>query len=152
EKNEVRDTQQHEHRWQNDHRNLRVFSTQCTNISPTTQINERQLPCMDCTSLLKLREFRNALRVAMPSNENYQHLNKEYHNEILGEQYAKVKGMSELLNATSSIFVNFAKGALQGKYDNHDVFLGLVKAMTQKINQDECGVGMQNFYYAPAWD
>ena len=38
-----------------------------------------------------------------------------------------------------------------GKYDNK-VFHGLMEAIVTKYDCEECGVGMQNFYYAPAWD
>ncbi|KAJ4471188.1 hypothetical protein C8R41DRAFT_905573 [Lentinula lateritia] len=104
----------------------------------------------------RLKEFKKVLRVAMPSNENYKFVNFQFRNEVLGKHFVKVKEFKELFdisgNCENSIFVHFAKGAIQGKYKENDVFLGLVKAMTQKIDCDERGVGMQNSHYAPAWD
>ena len=52
----------------------------------------------------------------------------------------------------NSPFVRFAQGAIQGKYDNSPIFMGLIHAMVTKVNKEERGVGMQNFKYAPAWD
>ncbi|KAJ3859174.1 hypothetical protein EV359DRAFT_2763, partial [Lentinula novae-zelandiae] len=144
--------------WRNDHQHLCIFSTQCSHISPTTRLDEHALPCNDCASLLKLEEFKKVLRVAMPSNENYKFVSFQFRNEVLGKHFVKVKEFKELFdislqgNCENSIFVHFAKGAIQGKYKENDVFLGLVKAMTQKIDCDERGVGMQNSHYAPAWD
>jgi len=57
-----------------------------------------------------------------------------------------------LQDAKHSPFVRFAEGALKGKYNDFEVFTGLVKAMVTKVDKEERGVGMQNFTYAPAWD
>lgn len=43
-------------------------------------------------------------------------------------------------------------GVLSGKYDDTNVFGGLVQAMMSKLDRDERGVGMQNFQYPPAYD
>ena len=51
-----------------------------------------------------------------------------------------------------SPLLRFAKGAMKGEYDDHQVFLGLVHAMVQKVDREKRGVGMQNFLYAPAWE
>ncbi|KAJ8089779.1 hypothetical protein PM082_018355 [Marasmius tenuissimus] len=55
-------------------------------------------------------------------------------------------------NEKTSAFTKFAEGILQGKLENDEVFFGLVRAMAQKIDRKERGVGMQNIQYAPAWD
>ncbi|KAJ3764579.1 hypothetical protein FB446DRAFT_611669, partial [Lentinula raphanica] len=156
-KREVETQQAQEFRWRNNHRNLCVFSTKCSQISPSTNPDDRILPCAECLSLLQLQEFKTSLRVPMPLDKNYRHVNKQWRNPILGEQFLKTAGLKELFdsvvtNSSSSIFVNFAKGAVSGKYKDNEVFLGLLKAMMQKIDRDERGVGMQNFRYAPEWD
>ncbi|KAJ3819239.1 hypothetical protein F5880DRAFT_1616648 [Lentinula raphanica] len=156
EKATVNLTQEHEHTWKNNHQNLRVFSRTCARISPTLDRSRQPLPCDECISLLKTVAFKNVLRKEMPPDERYKFNNKIYRNEILAEHFAKCKGLRELFKAaesgSDSIFVKFAQGAIQGKYADQEVFIGLVRAMVQKIDRDERGVGMQNFKYAPAWD
>ncbi|KAL0563690.1 hypothetical protein V5O48_018374, partial [Marasmius crinis-equi] len=100
------------------------------------------------------RNDQERLRKPTPLASNYKYINKMYRNQILGEQYATVKGLKELIEADTktSPFQRFSVWAIEGKFDNHKVFLGLVEAMMQKVDQEEHGVGMQNFAYAPAWD
>lgn len=45
------------------------------------------------------------------------------------------------------MWVQFAVGAIDGKYDNDQVFLGLIEAMVGKVDRKECKVGNQNFKY-----
>jgi hypothetical protein len=47
--------------------------------------------------------------------------------------------------------VRYVQGTLSRKYDDK-VFSGLVNTMVAKLDRDECGVGMQNLHYAPAWN
>jgi len=46
------------------------------------------------------------------------------------------------------VWVQFAVGAIDGKYDNDQVFLGLIEAMVRKVDWRERKVGNQNFKYA----
>ncbi|THU91799.1 hypothetical protein K435DRAFT_580168, partial [Dendrothele bispora CBS 962.96] len=149
----VLNAQYHERRWTNDHQSLRILSTDCIHLSHGTK-DGRVLPCAKCLSLSKDRVFKKALSVPMPTEENYKYTNRYFRNQILGDHYVNVKGLKTLIEAADggSPFVEFALGALSGKYDGHEVFLGLVRAMVQKVDRDERGVGMQNFLYAPAWD
>lgn len=48
--------------------------------------------------------------------------------------------------------VCYAQGVLSGKYEDTNVFGGLVHAMMTKLDREERGVGMQNFCYPPAYD
>jgi hypothetical protein len=77
-------------------------------------------------------------------------------NTVIVAHYAKVKGLTELFEGTQQgkepILLRFARGILQGKYDDNKVFLGLIHAMVQKNDRDERGVGTQNFQYTPAYD
>ena len=50
-----------------------------------------------------------------------------------------------------SPYVRFALGVLDGKYDEN-IFTGLIEIMMMKQDQEERGVGMQNFKYPPTWD
>ncbi|EEB97356.1 hypothetical protein MPER_03340 [Moniliophthora perniciosa FA553] len=169
EKAEVLLERQHLFRWHNVHQYLRVFSSKCKKYVTPTRIGSvagsphldilEYGPCSECRSLLKTPEFKNTLRRPTPHEDNYKYVNSMYRNDIIGEQYLKSEGLKELVDAAKSIqhddesvFIKFAKGAIQGKYEDNAVFLGLVRAMVQKIDRKDRGVGMQNFTYAPAWD
>ncbi|KAK7462206.1 hypothetical protein VKT23_007811 [Stygiomarasmius scandens] len=133
-KSEVAIAQTHNFTWKNDHPNLCVFSTQCTHISPGI----------------------DSAQIDIPEDENYKYVNTQWRVEKLGEQFVKTHGLKPMLDATESgegsVWVNFARGVLDGKYKDRKVFLGLVKSMVTKIDRDERGVGMQNFCHAPGWD
>lgn len=91
----------------------------------------------------------------MPSTENYKYINKDYRNQLIGEQYAKVKGVKDILDSADdkkSPYLQFVQGALQGKYEDHQVLLGLIDAMVRKTDREERGVGMQNFRNDGSWD
>ena len=45
------------------------------------------------------------------------------------------------------MWVQFAIGAINGKYDNNHIFLGLIEAMVGKVDWMERKVGNQNFQY-----
>jgi hypothetical protein len=45
------------------------------------------------------------------------------------------------------VWVRFASGVLEGKYDNQKLLLGLVHAAVEKTSRDERHVGLQNFTY-----
>ncbi|KAJ7814858.1 hypothetical protein B0H13DRAFT_2463640 [Mycena leptocephala] len=84
---EVRDTQQHEQKWRNDHTHLRIFSTSCEKTVPAR--TPRTLPCSGCADLLARKSFKNALRKTPRDPKNYIYTNKEYRNQLLGEIYGR---------------------------------------------------------------
>ncbi|KAL0064040.1 hypothetical protein AAF712_009006 [Marasmius tenuissimus] len=149
-KDEIQLEQAHLHSWINNHQNLRVYSPKCQKyVSPTRTgavpgkpLNDtvQILPCSECASILEMKAFKNALRHPTPSADRY----KNPGLQGFGQCFSQSK--------KQSIFMNFAKGAIAGKYDNSEVFIGLVRAMVQKIDRKEHGVTMNNFQYAPAWD
>ncbi|KAJ3977855.1 hypothetical protein EV361DRAFT_787248 [Lentinula raphanica] len=151
--------QYHESLWRNEHGSLCVFSTSCTHVSSGEE-DGRALPCAYCLSLLKNKIFQKRIAQAVPTDENFKYTNKMFRNEVLGIHYINTKGLKRLVEAKVSLslhlfdgpFLSFAIGAVEGKYDGNEVFLGLVKAMVQKVDRAERGVGMQNFRYAPAFD
>ncbi|KAJ6607189.1 hypothetical protein B0H10DRAFT_2228110 [Mycena sp. CBHHK59/15] len=149
---EVRDTQQHEQKWRNDHTHLRVFSTACEKT--VRHKNPRALPCSSCAALLSRKSFKDALKKKPRDPKNYIYMNKQYQNQVLGEIYGRTIGLQDIIeqpNAKTTPYVRYAQGALQGKYSN-EVFNGLVEAMVTKSDKEERGVGMQNFKLAPAYD
>ena len=107
-KNRIILQQAHEQRWRNDHQGMRVFSMTCTTTcNGYSKSDGCPLPCQACTSLLKLHEFQVILNKPMPRNENYRFMNFRFRNPLIGEQYAKVKGLKELLDAAvSSLLYN----------------------------------------------
>ncbi|KIY68019.1 hypothetical protein CYLTODRAFT_395984 [Cylindrobasidium torrendii FP15055 ss-10] len=154
EKKAVRDAQLHRQRWRNEHEEGRVFSTSCSKITTVLGEDNQRRACHACNDLLKMHAFCTALRKPQPLKENLKYTNKVFHSRILGGQYASVLGLSELIqeDAQGSPFLRFSVGALNGKFDNKKVFLGLVQAMVERVERDERGVGTQNFSYAPAFD
>ncbi len=96
-KQSVLDTQFHEHTWRNDHEHMRTFSTTCNNITIESSRNGRRLPCRKCRALLEDKRFTRILNKDMPAQENYKFTNRMYRNQVLGEQYASVKGLKELI-------------------------------------------------------
>ena len=95
--------QRHEHQWRNNHQTLRVFSVRCTATRlGHDQKTGRILPCRPCTELLNLRSFLTIINIPTPSNKNYKYINKQFRNPIIGEQYAKIIGLKELLDAAGS--------------------------------------------------
>ncbi|KAJ7712478.1 hypothetical protein B0H14DRAFT_3018370 [Mycena olivaceomarginata] len=150
----VSDTQVHEHRWRNDHSNLRIFSTRCKK-EVGSSFASRPLPCSECSSLLGLKNFKQAIRRPAPDDKNYIYVNDKYRNQLLGEIYGRAIGLKEIIetsDAKNTPCIKFAQGTLQGKYTEFGVFGGLVEAMVMKTDKLERGVGMQNFKYPPAWD
>ncbi|KAK7448058.1 hypothetical protein VKT23_013815 [Stygiomarasmius scandens] len=149
----VLDTQYHECSWRNDHKRLRVFFASCMRFSSGKAKGDRVSPCTSCLEVLKLKSFKKALAIQAPEEANYKFTNHRFRNATLGEHYANVKGLKDIIeNSDTSPFVQFARGALQGKYNDQEVFLGLVYTMVQKQDREQRGVGMQNFVYTPAWD
>ncbi|KAF9493217.1 hypothetical protein BDN71DRAFT_1432673 [Pleurotus eryngii] len=147
------DDQQREFQWCNDHYRGRVFSTSCEG-QVEDQAPNCCLPCTSCRGLLKNQRFIDMLKKNVPKAEHMIFINKRFNSRILGKLYAKVKGLQEIIEAPNpkgTPCIRYALGVLQGKYKS-DTFAGLLSAMVSKLDQEDCGVGMQNFQYAPAWD
>lgn len=168
-KEKVDTEQKHRWAWRNDHGFQAVFSATCRkSTSPDTGG-----PCLACSQVLRLKSFRNALKVPMPKKDDYRYLNEKYRNASLGTVYTKAHGISGLIqdkvrsfillfpsianimivqSNPRSTFVRFAEMVQDGKFDGDDcaAFLELVKAMVDVEDRNERGVGMQNFKYGPA--
>jgi hypothetical protein len=96
ERDVVLDIQVHDWKWRNDHAKLRIFSTRCNKVSTEHKENQRPLPCSQCLALLSLRPFMVLLNKPVPAEENYIYVNTRFRNHILGENYAKVKGLKQI--------------------------------------------------------
>lgn len=94
----VLDTQVHGWKWRNDHASLRIFSVQCDKVSTERRENQCPLPCSQCLALLSLRSFTNLLNKPVPEEENYIYVNNRFRNPVLGESYAKVKGLKQIFD------------------------------------------------------
>ncbi|KAJ8700697.1 hypothetical protein PTI98_003700 [Pleurotus ostreatus] len=152
----VLDQQFHEHQWQNDHANERVFSAQyCKKVVNVQSKDDPPLPCTPCKSLLTNKAFKNAIQRPMPKDKNFIFTNYRFRPQLLGEIYARSIGLKDIIissDAKNTPCIRFAEGVLAGKYKDLSVFTGLVEAMVTKVDRTERGVGTQNFHYAPAWD
>ncbi|KAJ6616598.1 hypothetical protein B0H10DRAFT_1915058, partial [Mycena sp. CBHHK59/15] len=147
----VTDTQAHERQWTNDHSNMRVFSAACNKQVSASRNGSRTLPCSGCSSVLGNRQFKQAIRLPVPDDENYLSVNEKYRNQLLGGLYARSIGLKEIIetaDAKNTPCIKFAQGTLKGKYTDFSVFEGLVEAMVMKVDRLERGVGMQNFKYS----
>lgn len=97
-KKTVVDVQKHEWKWRNDHENLRVFSTSCQKDVPDRSTNaKRPKPCSNCITVLQSRPFKNAIRVPIPSDENYKFVNSRFRNKLLGNIFARTIGVKHII-------------------------------------------------------
>ena len=94
----VLDTQRHELAWTNHHQKLRVFSSCCTNVAHQSD-RDQVKPCHSCCALLKSTRFRSAINKPTPSDNNFKYINHRFRNQVLGEQFARVKGLKNLLDS-----------------------------------------------------
>ncbi|KAG6905164.1 hypothetical protein DXG01_004460, partial [Tephrocybe rancida] len=175
EKQQIFTAQRHEQQWKNDHENLRVFATACKHSVPepepepevkagpkpspkpgtkTSKTAQRVFPCKACTGVLRSRAFKVAIQKKPKDQRNYIYTNHRFRTPILGQIYARVLGLKELIetpDAKRTPCVRYAQGVLKGEYDNK-VFAGLVEAIVVDHDRTQRGVGRQNFKYAPPWD
>lgn len=100
-KDVVDDVQRLEHQWRNDHTNLRIFSTACKHWIHKTESNPSS-HCSECHSLLSNNQFKIALWKPVPTDENYIYVNRRFQHSILGKQYARTKGLKNLIERAVS--------------------------------------------------
>ena len=93
-KQDVLDRQQHEHKWQNDHHNLRVFAVACERTLPPHKV---LVPCNECMRVLSSKAFKHALQKPLPEEKNYIYTNHRFRSPLLGQIYARSIGLKELI-------------------------------------------------------
>ena len=94
----VVDIQMHEWKWRNDHENLRVYSTSCQKTVPDRSTNaKRPKPCSSCITVLQSRPFKNAIRVPIPSDENYKFVNFRFRSKLLGNIFGRTIGVKHII-------------------------------------------------------
>ncbi|KAF8197121.1 hypothetical protein BJ912DRAFT_923213 [Pholiota molesta] len=148
------------HRWRLDHIRNRVIaigSCPCAENVPNQQSatgDHLFLPCEPCRALLSLREFQTAISKPLPANNDCIFVPRRHQNAAIGEIYAKTLGLRDLLSEESSesVFRCFARQFAQGKFDDDEVFTGLVEVMVLRVEREDKGRGMQNMTYPPAFD
>lgn len=57
----------------------------------------RTLPCLECDRVLHDSRFRRILKKPTPADENYKYTNQLFRNQLLGKQYARVKGLKTII-------------------------------------------------------
>lgn len=73
--------------------------------------NGRTLPCLECDDVLHDSRFHRILNKPTPADENYKYTNKAFRNRLLGEQYARVKGLKPIIEDVC-LFCLFFDGIL----------------------------------------
>jgi hypothetical protein len=96
---EVRQMQFHEHKWQNHHKDGRIYATDCKRTVTLTTPDGGILPCPPCFALLKLNGFQSVLKKSTPTDSNYKYTNKRWRNPILGNIYARIQGVREIMES-----------------------------------------------------
>lgn len=91
--------QTHGHQWRNDHLRQTVFSSSCLKDFHVVGSHMSVVLCAECTKLLKLKKFKNALNKPMPKDENFVYLNSHYRNEAGGLVMACVFGIGDVFRA-----------------------------------------------------
>ncbi|XP_006459004.1 hypothetical protein AGABI2DRAFT_66018 [Agaricus bisporus var. bisporus H97] len=91
---------------------------------------------------MDLAAFKRALRKEKPNASNMKYVNKVFRNEVVGNLYAEIHGLRDLIERS---------GVLSGKYKN-EIFNGLIQVMLQKEERLEKGLSLRNFKYSPPWD
>jgi hypothetical protein len=99
EKKAVDDIQCHEHQWRNDHAKLRVFSTRCKRSMMVRSDSADSGSCTECQALLQNNKFTIALRKPTPHKKNYKFVNRRFQDPVLGELYARTKGLQDLIES-----------------------------------------------------
>lgn len=103
-KQNVLDRQQHEHKWRNDHRGLRVFAVACKRTVAAVEPHNNPLPCSECTRVLSSKAFKDALRKPNPEEKNYIYTNHRFRSPLLGQIYARSIGLKELIEMPVSFW------------------------------------------------
>ena len=109
-KQKVLDKQQHEHKWRNDHHNLRVFAVACKRTVPHND------PCSECTQVLSSKAFKDAIRKPNPEEKNYIYTNHKFRSPLLGRIYARSIGLKELIEMPVSSLVLLASNLTPKNY------------------------------------
>ena len=152
-KRKVLEAQIDEHRWRNDHRRKRVFSTKCAQ-RVTVSGAARILPCRECRGLFGDHNFQRTLSKNGCSDENARFINHKFRLDItLSDQYARCAGLTELLQSgNAEPFLAYARGVASGKYRDNRILSGLMESVVQTEERSLRGKGNQNFKWPAEWD
>jgi hypothetical protein len=167
-------TQSHLRSWSINREHRVVFSTNCTKWVQQGQQPFRTI-CGNCEKVANSDAFKRALRVKPPPLERMKYIPVKYCGSLedLGTKFAKIRGLSELLQEVSSmasssanynvvigtyqdpqtsIWVRFVRGVVKGEYDDKLVFLAMIQATVTAHDWESRGVGLQNMTYLPIYE
>ncbi|KXN81592.1 hypothetical protein AN958_04402 [Leucoagaricus sp. SymC.cos] len=133
ERQNVEDVQCLMRRWINDHQQMCVYSPTCRKL---ISIRGQEHSCTECCSVLKIREFMNALQKKKPAAENMKFTNIKYHAPVLGDLFIQYLGLQDVIENSDNPLIQYACGALAGDYDDL-VFIGLIQAMVHKHDREQ---------------
>jgi len=100
-KAQVKIAQKQDWAWKNDADMGWVFSTSC--LAKATCHSGKPEACMHCLVLLKNKQFKNALHMPTPPNENYKYINHEYQNKALALLYGKCTDLHGIMEVEVSV-------------------------------------------------
>ncbi|TFY61180.1 hypothetical protein EVJ58_g4673 [Rhodofomes roseus] len=141
-----------EEAWLNDHGRQVVFASACLRMVPAYLVDGNPespgaVVCPPCRDVANSKPFKTIVRKQVPDAPGYKYLNKRYRSDALGYVYARFAGLQDLLEGGSpqeSPFTRFAVAVHQGKFDGYEVFLNMVRGMSEIQEREERGVGRQN--------
>ena len=63
------------------------------------------MPCANCYAILTEHQFKKAVKVPIPLDENYKFVNKQYLDQAAVDLYGRVAGLKDLLDAVSNVWL-----------------------------------------------
>ncbi|THH18184.1 hypothetical protein EW146_g2755 [Bondarzewia mesenterica] len=150
-------TQRTRWRWLN-HFDLKcVVAKSCLEtVCVLNSVTDLHLPaCVEWMALLKDKGFKVACARPIPEDQNWKFIPHVYGeaDTLAVEIWGRTHDIQALIHAFKpdprDPCILFAKGVVEGQFDNESVFVDLVKTMVLKKDKELRGVGMQGFKYAP---
>jgi hypothetical protein len=102
-KNEVRSAQRQRYRWHNHPDLQKIFSTSCCK-TVHIQRNAQPTPaCSACVELVLDKDFKRALAVPLPLDENRKFTPKSLTDKAAIQRYGLVSGLKDLIDASEAV-------------------------------------------------
>lgn len=98
EKNDVRLSQRLQYLWRNENDLGKVFSTSCMK-EVRTRTRDPVRPCSQCLSLLKNKNFKQALKKEQPNNKNMKFMPKAWRDEKAAAKWGHITGLKPIMEA-----------------------------------------------------
>jgi hypothetical protein len=129
-----------------------VFSEQCEHI--LTDVSMEHPVCSPCKSLLNDRRFKQCIKIKLPKPDNRKFNNHQYKRQDDMSVFSQNAGLAKCFDGdfTRSYAFKFVHGVANGKFDDHRLLFGFMKAAVTLESKKRRGVGKQNMRYDPLLD